>query len=931
MAGFSASQAIPCFNCTWNGHIAGQQISVALSPGSESKNLVSEPGKYIKDLNMDIEFIDVHFAYPTRPDRTILNSFNMILPSNTSTAIVGPSGSGKSTIINLLLKYYSPDAGGIFIDGVNLSEISAKEWRSNIAYIPQEVCIFSGSIVDNIRISKPSSAFNEVVSACKKARCHDFIQKLPNGYDTFLDSNNSLSGGQRQRIGIARAFLRDSRILLLDEATAALDSRSEQEINETMQQMFACEKTVVSIAHKLSTVMSMNSIAVAKDGRIVEQGSHSDLMATGKVYRSLVKTMTAADASFNEISPEEQNAPTKEKPVLRDSVLRKRSVRLSIIPEKIRKKLKIGQEEDGEEETKWTDIGALLRTAQGIDFSSLKSKILLALSLFSSCIMGLQYPAYSLALSGSVDAFLRPTPELIKDGGSKWALVYTGIGFGFVVFGALQAYSWTYVGEHLSSSIKQTIFQRAVSQPIDWHEKTDNDTSSMLTLLSNDSDNIKQALTTQVGALIQTFVTLTASLVIAFYSSATLTLVILSIFPLLLLAQLVQAWAKEGGYNQSGQDALNRFSFEATKNIRDIHTFSIEGILSNRFEYLIQRHNNQNIWIPGCAFGLSQFMLYNTISLAFWFGTRQVASFSISVEDLMRAFCSLFFATFSLAQTNSQFGVIGKAKESARKVQKVLQCAPGAVQGAKLPRYNGEISFDDVTFAYPCRPERLVFKHLNLHIKAHSSCALVGESGHGKSSCFGLLQSFYRPAEGVVRIDGIDINKLDTAWIRHITSFVTQDPVIFCGQSIRENIRYGDQNADEQRVIEAAKAAHCHQFIQTFPDGYDTLIGDSHVQLSGGQKQRIAIARAMLKNSGILLMDEPTAALDSISEKQILNSLKSFMQNKTCIVVAHRLGTIKDFDLIAAIYRGRVLEKGTHSELVQLGGYYNYLIQTQKQ
>lgn len=182
-----------------------------------------------------------------------------------------------------------------------------------------------------------------------------------------------------------------------------------------------------------------------------------------------------------------------------------------------------------------------------------------------------------------------------------------------------------------------------------------------------------------------------------------------------------------------------------------------------------------------------------------------------------------------------------------------------------------------------------------------------------------------------MRIDGIDINKLDTTWMRQITSFVTQDPVMFSDQSIRENIRYGDQNADEQSVIEAAKAAHCHQFIQTFPDGYDTLIGESHVQLSGGQKQRIAIARAMLKNSDILLMDEPTAALDSVSEKQILNSLKSFMQNKTCIVVAHRLGTIKDFDLIAAIYRGRVLEKGTHSELLQLGGYYSYLIQTQEQ
>lgn len=635
------------------------------------------------------------------------------------------------------MKYYSPNSGHIFIDGVNLAQISSRVWRLNIAYIPQEVCIFSGSIADNIRISKPTSSFTEVVSACKKARCHDFIQKLPNGYDTFLDSNSSLSGGQRQRIGIARAFLRDSKIILLDEATAALDNRSEREINETMQQIFACDKTVVSIAHKLSTVMSMTSIAVAKDGRIVEQGSHSDLMATGTVYQSLVKTMRAADTSFNEISSEVQDISTKEKPVLRDSVLRKRSVRLSIIPEKLRKKLKIGQEQDGQEETKWTNIRAMLKTVLEMDFFSLKSKALLALSLFASCIMGLQYPAYSLALSGSVDAFLKPTPEMIRVGGSKWALVYTGIGFGFIAFGALQTYSWAYVGEHLVSSIKRTIFQRAVSQPIDWHEKPDNDTSSMLTLLSNDSDNVKQALTTQVGALIQTFVTLTASLIIAFYSSATLTLVILSIFPLLLLAQLVQAWTKEGGYNPSGQDALNRFSFEATKNIRDIHTFSMGGIISDRFLHLVRRHHNQNIWIPGCAFGLSQFMLYNTISLAFWFGTRQVASFSISVQDLMRAFCSLFFATFSLAQTNSQFGVIGKAKGSAQKIQRVLQCAQGDVQGAKLPRCNGELSFNDVTFAYPSRPERLVFKHFNLNIKARSSCALVGESGHGKSSCFG--------------------------------------------------------------------------------------------------------------------------------------------------------------------------------------------------
>lgn len=646
----------------------------------------------------------------------------------------------QSTIIHLLLKYYSPDSGDIFVDGVNLSRIPAKIWRLNIAYIPQEVCIFSGSIADNIRISKPSSSFNEVVTACKKARCHEFIRKLPNGYDTFLHSNNSLSGGQCQRIGIARAFLRDSKIILLDEATSALDNKSEQEINETMQEIFSGEKTVVSIAHKLSTVMSMDSIAVAKDGKIVEQGTHSDLMAAGNVYQSLVKTMRTADASFSEVGAEAQYI-AREKPVLRESVLRKESVRLSIIPEKIRKKLIIGQKvsEDGEEETRWTYVRLILRTIFEEGIFSTKTKSLLALSLVSSCVMGLQYPAYSLALSGSVDAFLKPTPEMVTKGGSEWALVYTGIGVGFILFGALQTYSWAFVGEVLSSSIKRNIFQKALYRAIEWHEKSDNGASSMLTLLSIDSDNMKQALTTQIGALIETFVTLTASLIIAFYSSPTLALVILSVFPLLLLAQLVQAWTREGGPSKPGQGELDRFSFEATNNIRDILTFSVENVLSDRFSYLVQRYNNYNIWTPGLAFGLSQFMLYNTISLAFWYGTRQVASFNISVQDLMRAFCSLFFATFSLAQTNSQFGVMRKAKESAEKIQKVVQCDHKAVPGAKLPRCNGEISFDEVTFAYPSRPERLVFKHFNLHIKAHSSCALVGESGHGKSSCFGTL------------------------------------------------------------------------------------------------------------------------------------------------------------------------------------------------
>ena len=250
--------------------------------------------------------------------------------------------------------------------------------------------------------------------------------------------------------------------------------------------------------------------------------------------------------------------------------------------------------------------------------------------------------------------------------------------------------------------------------------------------------------------------------------------------------------------------------------------------------------------------------------------------------------------------------------------------------GARLPICRGEVFFDNVTFAYPSRPDRLVFKHFSLKIPSKSSCALVGESGHGKSSCFGLLEAFYSPIEGMVRLDGIDINKLDKEWIRSVVSFVTQDPVVFEG-SIFDNIKYGNPGADRASIIEAAKLACCHEFIESLPESYDTILGEGNVQLSGGQRQRIAIARAVLKKSCILLMDEPTAALDSHSESQVQTSLKMVMQDKTCIVVAHRLNTIKDFDMIATVYRGRVLEKGTHQELLDMDGYYSYLIRTQGQ
>lgn len=833
----------------------------------------------------------------------------------------------------MLLKHYIPDHGSILIDGIDLSEVKTDFWRSNIAFIPQETAIFSGTILENIQLAKPEATFEEVLKASKLARCDEFIQKMAHSYSTQLGNSNNLSGGQRQRIGIARALLRDAGLILLDEATSALDNKSELEIQESLSTIFESgTKTAIVIAHKLSTVVRMDNIVVMKSGQVVEKGRHGELVAMNGVYSSLVEAINSAELSYEcndhtELGVRER----RQNPVLRDSILRKKSVRLSIIPERIRKAIDRKQENPREEnQSSVLDFLSLIKMVfEGRNHRTMK--LWLAICILSSCVMGLQYPSFSLALAGSVEIYLRSSEDSIRSGGSRWGLIYAGIGLGCIVAGTLQAYSRAKIGFKLDKHLKEMIFYKVVNFPIDWHDKVENDQSAVQALLSTHSHQIHQGLTSKISAILQTFVTLVASIAIAFTASSMLTLVILAVFPLLLAAQITQTWIKSHS-SETNMPQINRFAFEATKNIKDILSFSMQGSIATAFRHVIVKSTQleQKMFVfSGIAFGCSQFLMYNTIGLAFWYGTRQVVSERITVEDLMRAFCALFFATFSIAQSSSQFSLVAKAAESKEKISKVLSYYNNEQQSkARLPRCKGEVNFDNVTFYYPSRPDRLVFKHFSLNIPSKTSCALVGESGHGKSSCFGLLEIFYSPIEGSVKIDGISVDKFDKKWIRSIVSLVTQEPVIF-EASIFDNIKYGNPMADYASVIEAARAAMCHKFIEKLPNTYDTMLGEGYVQLSGGQRQMIAIARAILKKSTILLMDEPTAALDGHSEVQIQNSLKSVMQGKTTIVVAHRLNTIKDFDMIATIYRGRVLEKGTHQELIDMDGYYCYLIRTQ--
>ncbi|XP_029442921.1 LOW QUALITY PROTEIN: multidrug resistance protein 1-like [Rhinatrema bivittatum] len=302
--------------------------------------------------------------------------------------------------------------------------------------------------------------------------------------------------------------------------------------------------------------------------------------------------------------------------------------------------------------------------------------------------------------------------------------------------------------------------------------------------------------------------------------------------------------------------------------------------------------------------------------------------------DSSRVFSAIIFAAMSVGQSTSFAPDFGKAKVSAQQIFKLLNRKPQIdsynEEGEKLSNFAGNIEFRNIKFVYPTRPEVQVLQGLNISVAKGQTLALVGSSGCGKSTSIQLLERFYDPAEGEVMADGVNTKSLHLQWFRSQLGIVSQEPILFdC--SITENIQYGDNNrvVTQEEVEEAARAANIHTFIENLPDTYNTRVGDKGAQLSGGQKQRIAIARALVRKPKVLLLDEATSALDTESEKIVQQALDNARKGRTCIVIAHRLSTVQNADIIAVIQNGKVVEQGTHSQLLAKQGAYYALVNTQ--
>ncbi|XP_028631884.1 multidrug resistance protein 1B isoform X2 [Grammomys surdaster] len=518
---------------------------------------------------------------------------------------------------------------------------------------------------------------------------------------------------------------------------------------------------------------------------------------------------------------------------------------------------------------------------------------------------------------------------------ATYAYYYTGIGAGVLIVAYIQVSLWCLAAGRQIHKIRQKFFHAIMNQEIGWFDV--HDVGELNTRLTDDVSKINDGIGDKIGMFFQNMTTFLAGFIIGFISGWKLTLVILAVSPLIGLSSAL--WAKVlTSFTDKELQAYAKAGAVAEEVLAAIRTVIAFGGQKKELErYNKNLEEAKNVGIrkaitANISIGIAYLLVYMAYALAFWYGTTLVLSNEYSIGQVLTIFFSILLGTFSLGHLAPNIEAFANARGAAFEVFRIIDNEPSidsfSMKGYKPDSIMGNLEFKNVHFNYPSRSEVKILKGLNLKVKSGQTVALVGNSGCGKSTTVQLMQRLYDPTEGVVSIDGQDIRTINVRYLREIIGVVSQEPVLFA-TTIAENIRYGREDVTMDEIEKAVKEANAYDFIMKLPHKFDTLVGERGAQLSGGQKQRIAIARALVRNPKILLLDEATSALDTESEAVVQAALDKAREGRTTIVIAHRLSTVRNADVIAGFDGGVIVEQGNHDELMREKGIYFKLVMMQ--
>ncbi|OAQ70357.1 multidrug resistance protein 3 [Pochonia chlamydosporia 170] len=918
----------------------------------------ADTGDKIENLQGNIRLENIKHIYPSRPEVVVMDDVSLEIPAGKTTALVGASGSGKSTIVGLVERFYDPVQGAVYLDGQDISKLNLRWLRQQMALVSQEPTLFGTTIFKNISHGLIGTQYEHegeekhremVIQAAIKANAHDFISALPEGYETNVGERGFLlSGGQKQRIAIARAVVSDPKILLLDEATSALDTKSEGVVQAALE-VAAAGRTTITIAHRLSTIKDAHNIVVMTSGRIVEQGTHDELLEKKGAYYKLVSAQNIAAA--DDLTPEEEERINEHEEELIRKMSTNKEGEFTVDPDDdIAAKLRrsstqksvssIALQKNKAEAEKKYGLWTLLKLITSFNTPEWH---LMLFGLVFAAICGGGNPTAAVFFAKQIVTLSQPVTDAnrneIKKDSDFWSAMYLMLAFvQFIAFSA-QGIAFAMCSERLVRRVRDKAFRAMLRQDVAFFDKDENTAGALTSFLSTETTHVAGLSGVTLGTLLMMSTTLIAACALGLAIGWKLSLVCIATMPILLGCGFFRFWmlAHFQRRSKAAYASSATFASEAISAIRTVAALTREKDVLTQYRDSLaeqQRRSLMSVLKSSALYAASQSLLFLCFALGFWYGGTLIGKGEYDQFQFFLCFMAVIFGAQSAGTIFSFAPDMGKAHHAAGELKTLFDRKPTidswSEEGQRLPEVDGTLEFRDVHFRYPTRPDVPVLRGLNLTIRPGQYVALVGASGCGKSTTIALLERFYDPLSGGVFVDDKEISSLNINDYRSHIALVSQEPTLYQG-TIKENILLGSakENVSDDAIEFACREANIYDFIISLPEGFNTVVGSKGTLLSGGQKQRIAIARALIRDPKILLLDEATSALDSESEHVVQAALDKAAKGRTTIAVAHRLSTIQKADVIYVFDQGRIVEAGTHSELMKKNGRYAELVNLQ--